>query len=1074
MAGRKRPSDRSQAEAGKLEAAWKAPDARERARELVVHLLSELRLEDASALAVARSLTREVFQSRGLGGMLRVVYRNSPYHAAIDARPDIATWRHPAVVDDHWRGPHGIERAKAATARLLSEFGLSKTAMRDPRSIAGQVTRSVFDWCDLGGMLDVVYAGNPTAALRAVLPTVQLPIWRHDRSPKGYWQGEEGLERAKEATRRLIGEYGWGGLSAEEVALRVSRKMFLEHGLSGMLDAVYERRAYNAIADIYPGLQPWQMSTAPSGYWTGPRRRQHGRIATRWLIRRLGFTSAPLSEIARRLDKEAFASNGLGGLLSGVYNGSPFAAIQDVYPEICPWLVGIDAPHGYWAGKDGRLHGHEALRWMVEELGMQKASPERVTAIVDQALFVRMGLSGMLGIVYGNSPYAALSDIFPALRPWQMKNGVPMGYWQGDDGRRHARDATRWLLQQYGLQDEDPDDLVAVVEEDMFAEHGLYGMLSILYNGAPYNALADVFPELPRREPKTYMPKGYWQSEEGREHARQSTRLVITSLGLDAADPVSIAAVVDKQSFIDRGLATPLRTVYGSSAYAALSDLFPELRPWQMGVKAPQGCWQGDEGQRNGLEATRHMLAEMDLLESDPTEIAQVVDASAFERAGLSTMLAQVYGGSAYRALKALFPDLLPWQMARTPRDFWQGEEGREHAREATLWMLSSLDIKARPGCTGLRSITKETFQQRNLGGMLAVVYSNSPHDALADAIPGLQSWQVRSVPRDYWKGEDGRERGRVATRWLLGEMGLGEPSAIADWSALANRVDRAAFIDAGLGGMLAIVYGGSVYEALSDVTPNLLPWQMGTQVPLNYWKGEQGQENARTAMRWMLAQLGLEDASPHQVAEKITQEEFSRFGLQGMLATVYGSSRFSALSDILPELRPWQMGARVPQGYWRGNGARDRARDAALWLLKAAELVFGESTDITEITEIAQRFTKDLFRRFGLAGMLQEVYGGSLFWAFAHIFPEVRPWQVPLPTPKGYWKVQEGRARAVEATRWMLDQLGFPAEVQLEQVIVKVTGKHFEHFGLGGMLSCVYADSARRALEDLLSEQGG
>lgn len=265
---------------------------------------------------------------------------------------------------------------------------------------------------------------------------------------------------------------------------------------------------------------------------------------------------------------------------------------------------------------------------------------------------------------------------------------------------------------------------------------------------------------------------------------------------------------------------------------------------------------------------------------------------------------------------------------------------------------------------------------------------------------------------------------------------------------------------------MLAIVYDGGVYEALSDIIPDLLPWQIGTQVPFNYWKGEQGRENARNAIRWMLVQLGLEEASPAEVAEKVTQDVFIRFGLQGMLASVYGSSRFAALSDILPDLWPWQMGAKVPQGYWLRPGARDRAREALQWLLKAAELANGKPEDI------ARHFTKELFSRFGLAGLLQKVYRGSVFWAFTDIFPDVRPWQVELPTPTSYWTGEQGRTRAVDATRWMLGQLGFDPAVQLEQVITSVTGKHFEHFGLRGMLSCVYADSARRALLDIFSER--
>lgn len=469
------------------------------------------------------------------------------------------------------------------------------------------------------------------------------------------------------------------------------------------------------------------------------------------------------------------------------------------------------------------------------------------------------------------------------------------------------------------------------------------------------------------------------------------------------------------------------------------------------------------------------MLAEMHLLESDPAQtaqVAQVVDADTFVRAGLSTMLIKVYSGSPYEALKDIFPDLLPWQMAKTPREFWQGEEGQQHAREATLWMLSKLDIEAQPGSAGLRTITKETFQGHNLGGMLAVVYGNSPHDALADAIPALKPWQVRIVPRDYWKGQEGGKRAREATGWLLAELGLVEAGALADRRAIANRVDRSAFVEAGLGGMLAIVYGGSVFEALSDVVPGLLPWQMGTQAPLNCWQGEAGREHARNAMLWLLSELGLEGTSPAEVARTVTQDVFIRYGLHGMLASVYRSSRFAALSDMLPDLRPWQMGVKVPQGYWRGEGARDRAREATRWLLKEAGL------EALDPVEVARHFSKELFSRYGLSGMLVEVYGGSLFWAFVDIFPGVHPWQVDLPTPKGYWSGEEGRARARKATHWLLSQLGHDLGPDpttgltgITGITAKITGKHFARIGLRGMIGIVYGDSARRALADVLTD---
>lgn len=428
------------------EADWSGPGADVRARQAVAQMLTDMGLDRSSPLQVAREATLEPFQARGLGPMLRVLYRNHPYLAVTHCRPELASWRHKPVLDDYWRGHEGIERAKAATAKMLDELGLAEVSRRDPSITLARLTLPVVTWCGLDNMIQVVYSGSVRAALRAILPGI--PPWRHSRSPKGHWQGIEGVERAQETTRTLIGEYGWAGLPAEEVAERVSRKMFLDHGLAGMLDAVYERRAYDALADIYPGLQPWQMGTAPHGYWSRSDRRANGRAATRWLIRRSGLRGAPLAEVATRLNREAYEANGLSGMLSCVYDNSPYSALQDVYPDLRPWLVDIPAPNRYWVGVEGRWHAREALHWMLTQLGLQKASPLEVAGVIDQALFARMGLGGMLAIAYNNSPYAALSDVFPTLRPWQMRGNSPMRYWQGEGGRgrllRYQSIQERW------------------------------------------------------------------------------------------------------------------------------------------------------------------------------------------------------------------------------------------------------------------------------------------------------------------------------------------------------------------------------------------------------------------------------------------------------------------------------------------------------------------------------------------------------------------------------------------------------------------------------------------------------
>lgn len=96
---------------------------------------------------------------------------------------------------------------------------------------------------------------------------------------------------------------------------------------------------------------------------------------------------------------------------------------------------------------------------------------------------------------------------------------------------------------------------------------------------------------------------------------------------------------------------------------------------------------------------------------------------------------------------------------------------------------------------------------------------------AFADIYPNVGAWQVAlPTPKNYWKGAEGRERARRATRWALAQLvGYGEERDIPiALNVSAARITGADFGRLGLGGMLNRVYGDSARRALADVMPNI------------------------------------------------------------------------------------------------------------------------------------------------------------------------------------------------------------------------------------------------------------
>jgi hypothetical protein len=156
--------------------------------------------------------------------------------------------------------------------------------------------------------------------------------------------------------------------------------------------------------------------------WTPERIQQ----ALHRMIAALGLADASPGEIGASVRKQHFVEHGLQGMLASVFHNRVLDALQAYDPAIT-----IDdrsqRPHDYWQGETGRAHGRAATRKLLAELGLAQATTDEIAAAqLMRGYFERHGLVAMLRIVYGGVAYNALADLYPDLRPWQMRQ-VPEG-----------------------------------------------------------------------------------------------------------------------------------------------------------------------------------------------------------------------------------------------------------------------------------------------------------------------------------------------------------------------------------------------------------------------------------------------------------------------------------------------------------------------------------------------------------------------------------------------------------------------------------------------------------------------
>lgn len=268
------------------------------------------------------------------------------------------------------------------------------------------------------------------------------------------WAGDDELKRR--ATRFL----------AETVLKKDPRDLrapdFKTNMLKGLLTGQYSNSPYAAVTDAYPELeiQPWEMSVAPKGFY---KKRENRVAAVRWAVGKLDKGPRDVTQEDLNLVRGAMP----------FYNGSPFKAISDAFPEleIMPWEM-IVTPMGHFDSRENRV---AAVRWLVEKLAVD---PRDIT----HGQFCQNRLWGLIDHHYSSSPYKAVCEACPELgiRQWEMST-TPHNFY---DKKENRVAAVLWLVEKLGKE---PREMVGRDFED----NRLCGLFTEYYGSSPYEALLE-------------------------------------------------------------------------------------------------------------------------------------------------------------------------------------------------------------------------------------------------------------------------------------------------------------------------------------------------------------------------------------------------------------------------------------------------------------------------------------------------------------------------------------------------------------------------------------------------------
>ena len=286
-----------------------------------------------------------------------------------------------------------------------------------------------------------------------------------------------------------------------------------------------------------------------------------------------------------------------------------------------------------------------------------------------------------------------------------------------------------------------------------------------------------------------------------------------------------------------------------------------------------------------------------------------------------------------------IFQKVLSGEIKRFPQNFWSCVDSDHYAPKIVRYLIEEIlhwnseDVK--------KKLRKKTFYKYKLSGMICAKYRSSPYLVISHAYPEREykPWDFVNSPNSYWQGEEGRQHGIEAIRWLFEEK--------LEWTEEEIKKNgQSVFAENDLIGMIRIAFDSNMFEAINAAYPGRFkPWEIGLHVPNSYWTKEKGIQ----AVKWLIEEKL--QWNEEEVKQNLTKSIFKEHGLYGMIQRCFESSPYQALNETYPgRYKPWSF-ARPPMGYW----TEETCFEAFRWLV---EEVKGYKT----IEEVKENMTmKDL-----------------------------------------------------------------------------------------------------------------
>lgn len=285
------------------------------------------------------------------------------------------------------------------------------------------------------------------------------------------------------------------GLNEQELPKKINYQTFVDFGLQGWLWIFFNNSPFRAINYAYPGkFLPHHMAQAPMRYWSGRGGRSRAVKILRSILEETGVDRDLYPKlITERFLTEFKITTPLLKLFKTHYK-----YLNAAYPgRYHPWELPYTTPNFF----ENKANVAKAVQWMIEEklhypipdLTIKEIWRQRIAQKITKETFSQHGLREIMAIYH--SPEPVLRMVYPGkFLDWSFQT---KGKWKGEEGKKLAARATRWLVEDYLRLHPTSSELTW----NMFAKNGFHGLItsrSLGFNSSPRAVLRNAYPEYAR------------------------------------------------------------------------------------------------------------------------------------------------------------------------------------------------------------------------------------------------------------------------------------------------------------------------------------------------------------------------------------------------------------------------------------------------------------------------------------------------------------------------------------------------------------------------------------------------